>query len=113
MILPNHMENVFTDAGFEQDVLKSDIPVFVDFWAPWCGPCRQTSPFVEALAQEMDGQKIKIGKVNVDENPNTASQYGIMSIPTFAIFKNGVVADQLVGGVPKEKLQAFMQKHIG
>jgi thioredoxin 1 len=106
------MENIFTDANFDQEVLKSNIPVFVDFWAPWCGPCRQTSPFVEQLAGEMDAAKIKVGKVNVDENAATASQYGVMSIPTFAIFKNGVLADQIVGGVPKEKLQAFMQKHL-
>ncbi len=106
------MEHVFTDANFEQEVLKSDIPVFVDFWAPWCGPCQMTGPFIEELAGEMDPTKLKIGKLNVDDNPVTAGKYEIMSIPTFAIFKNGEVVDQTMGGQPKESLAEFMKKNI-
>ncbi len=106
------MALTFTDATFEQEVLKNEQPVFVDFWAPWCGPCRMTGPFVEEIAHEMEGKNIKIGKMNVDENPNTPQTYNIMSIPTFLIFKGGQVADQLVGGVPKEKLQEFIAKHL-
>jgi len=106
------MENIFTDANFQAEVLGSDKPVFVDFWAPWCGPCRMTSPFVEEIAREMAGKNIKIGKMNVDENPATPQNYNIMSIPSFFIFKGGQVADQLVGGVPKEKLQEFINKHL-
>lgn len=106
------MEQIFTDANFEAEVLKSATPVFVDFWAPWCGPCRMTGPFVEELATEMAGKNIKIGKLNVDENPNTAGQYNVLSIPTFMMFKGGQMVDQIVGGVQKEKLKAMMEKHL-
>ncbi len=106
------METIFTDANFQTEVLGSDKPVFVDFWAPWCGPCRMTSPFVEEIAHEMEGKNIKIGKMNVDENPATPQTYNIMSIPTFMVFKGGQVVDQIVGGVPKEKLQEMINKHL-
>ncbi len=78
----------FTDQNFEGDVLKSDIPVIVDFWAPWCGPCRIVSPIIEDLSKEYEG-KVKVGKLNVDENPQTAQTYGVMSIPSVLFFKNG------------------------
>ncbi len=94
----------FTDANFGTEVLKSDIPVLVDFWAPWCGPCRILGPVVEELAGEVTA--VKIGKVNVDENPETARQYGIMSIPTIKIFKEGQIVKEFVGVQSKEFLQS-------
>lgn len=106
------MEHTFTDANFKTDVLESQTPVFVDFWAPWCGPCQMMGPIVEELAKELEGKNIKIGKCNVDENNDTASAYGIMSIPTFLIFKGGEVVDQLTGGVQKEKLKEMMAKYL-
>ena len=107
------MENIFTDANFEQEVLTSDKPVFVDFWAPWCGPCQMMGPIVEEIAKELEGKNIKIGKMNVDENPNTPGHYNVMSIPTFILFKGGQVVDQVVGGVQKEKLKEMIEKHLG
>lgn len=106
------MELTLTDANFDAEVLKSDKPVFVDFWAPWCGPCRMMGPIVEELAKEMEGKNIKVGKLNVDENPNTAGQYNVMSIPTFLVLKGGQVVDQFVGGTQKEKLKELMEKHM-
>lgn len=93
-----------TDANFAQEVLKSTEPVMVDFWAEWCGPCRMLSPVVSELAQEYE-TKVKVGKLNVDDNPATASQFGVMSIPTLIFFKNGSVVDKLVGLHSKSDVQ--------
>jgi len=94
----------FTESSFESEVLQSNIPVLVDFWAEWCGPCRMVGPILEQLAGEYSG-KIKIGKVNVDEERQIASRYGIRSIPTFIIFKGGENVKQLVGALPADKIR--------
>ena len=96
-----------SDSSFDADVLKSADPVLVDFWAEWCGPCRVIAPMLEEVATELQG-KLKIVKLNVDENPQTASKYGIMSIPTLMIFKNGELASRQVGAAPKQKLQQWI-----
>jgi thioredoxin 1 len=100
-----------TDATFKQEVLDSEIPVLVDFWAPWCGPCRMVAPAVEEIATEFSG-KVKVVKLNTDENPNIATQYGIRSIPTLMIFKGGNRVDMVVGAVPKTTLATTVEKYI-
>ena len=104
-------ENVieFTDDGFESDVLTSDTPVLVDFWAEWCGPCKMIGPIVEEIANEYAG-RIKVGKMNVDLNPVVPPQYGIRSIPSLLIFKDGAVSDQIVGAVPKNNITEVLDK---
>lgn len=97
------MAKQFTDSSWEQDVLGSDKPVLVDFWAEWCGPCRMIGPLVEELSNEYEGKAV-VGKLNVDENPGVASKYGIRSIPTLLVFKGGEVVDKIVGAVPKTML---------
>ena len=99
------------DKNFKQEVLKSDLPVLVDFWAVWCGPCLMAAPAVEQIAKEYKG-KLKVCKLNVDEAPKTASNYGIMSIPTLAIFKKGKIVDKVIGALPKAELEATIKKHI-
>ena len=93
-----------TDATFRQDVLESDTPVLVDFWAEWCGPCRLVGPLIEEIGQE-HGDKLRVVKVNIDENPNVARDYQIMSIPTMSVFKGGEIVGQIVGFRPKSDLQ--------
>ncbi len=100
-----------TDSNFQTEVLKSDKPVLLDFWAEWCGPCKMIAPVVEELAKEYDG-KLKVGKVDVDSNQQTSMQYGIRSIPTLLIFKGGKVVDQLIGAVPKKMLAEKVAKHL-
>ncbi|CCQ49076.1 thioredoxin [Crocosphaera watsonii WH 8501] len=100
-----------TDGTFKADVLDSDVPVLVDFWAPWCGPCRMVAPVVEEIADQYAGQ-VKVVKLNTDENPNTASQYGIRSIPTLMIFKGGQRVDMVVGAVPKTTLASTLEKYL-
>lgn len=100
-----------TDATFKQEVLDSEIPVLVDFWAPWCGPCRMVAPVVDEIATQYENQ-IKVVKLNTDENPNVASQYGIRSIPTLMIFKGGQRVDMVVGAVPKTTLANTLEKYL-
>ncbi|HEY9846924.1 MAG TPA: thioredoxin [Candidatus Caenarcaniphilales bacterium] len=100
-----------TDSTFKQEVLESEIPVLVDFWAPWCGPCRMVAPVVDEIATEYNDQ-VKVVKVNTDENPSVASQYGIRSIPTLMIFKGGQRVDMVVGAVPKTTLSNTLEKYL-
>jgi len=97
------------DDNFDKEVLQSDLPVFVDFWAPWCGPCQMIAPLVESLAEEYEG-RCKVGKLNVDQNPRTAMRFGIMSIPTLMVFKDGKVVERIVGAVPKEVMEGIIKK---
>ncbi len=92
-----------SDDSFDEDVLKAEVPVLIDFWAPWCGPCKAIAPIVEELAAEYNG-KLKIVKMNVDDNPRTPSQYGVRGIPNLILFKGGEVKEQIVGAVPKAQL---------
>jgi len=100
-----------SDASFEGDILKSDQPVLVDFWAPWCGPCRSVSPIVDDLATQYLG-KIKVAKINVDESSVVAMKYQVTSIPTFIMFKNGEVADRVLGALPRSEFVKFIDKNL-
>ena len=99
------------DGDFDQEVVNSDIPSIVDFWAPWCGPCRALGPMVEDLAAEYKG-RVKVAKLNIDESFCTAEKYGVRSIPTLMLFKDGKLLDTLIGLVPKDKLEAFAKKGL-
>ena len=99
----------FSDNNFESEVLKSDVPVLVDFWAEWCGPCKALAPTVSDIANEYKN-KVKVGKVNVDQNGTTASTYGVRSIPTILIFQNGSVVNQIVGNVPKDSIVKLLNE---
>jgi thioredoxin 1 len=101
----------FTDGSFDQEVLNSDVPVLVDFWAPWCGPCKAMTPTVDALATEYQG-KIKIGKMNTDDNPSTPMRYQVRGIPTLILFKGGKPVDQRVGAMPKPDLKKMLDPHV-
>ena len=97
------------DKNFEEEVLKANIPVLVDFWAPWCGPCQMVGPVLEEIAKELNG-KVKIAKMNVDENQNIPLQYNVLSIPTFIFFKDGEAVNQAVGALPREKLKSLIDE---
>lgn len=102
------MSHKFTDENFKSEVLESKQPVLVDFYADWCGPCKMMAPIVDALAEEYK-DKIKIGKLNIDENPKTPGDYGVLSIPTIVLIQNGEMVEKIVGSVPKEKLVALFE----
>jgi thioredoxin 1 len=104
-------EAIITEANFDKEVLQSEMPVMVDFWAVWCGPCKVLSPIVEELGHDFEG-KLKVGKVNVDENNNLAMRYGVMSIPTLKFFKGGKVVGELIGAAPKATIEAELKKHL-
>lgn len=102
---------VISDGNFEAEILKSSLPALVDFWAPWCGPCKALAPILEDLAQSYQ-DRVKIGKLNVDDNPQSAATYGVRSIPTLILFKDGAVVDTLVGLVSRERLEGFIKKAL-
>ncbi|MEK7496930.1 MAG: thioredoxin [Patescibacteria group bacterium] len=105
-------ELILTDQSFDQEVLQATVPVLVDFWAPWCGPCRVQGPILEELAKEIDVTKMKVVKLNVDDNSESAGRFNVLSIPTLMIFKGGQVVEQFVGVQSKEKLLEMLNKHI-
>jgi thioredoxin 1 len=106
-------EVILNDQNFEDEVLKSDAPVLVDFWAPWCGPCKMMGPIIDEVAKELEGKAVKVAKLNVDEAAVTAGKYNVMSIPTFKIFKGGEVVDEFVGVQAKEEIIKRLEKFIG
>ncbi len=101
----------FSDSSFKQDVLESDLPVLVDFWAEWCGPCHMLAPIVEQIAQDYQG-RVKVGKLNVDENPQIAAQFGIRGIPTLLLFDKGKPVEQIIGAVPKAQIKTKLDAHL-
>lgn len=105
------MTKEINDQNFESDVINSDLPVLVDFWAPWCGPCRQLSPVIDEIAKEADG-KLDVVKCNIDENPETPSKYGVRSVPTLMIFKNGELVDTKIGSLPKSALNEWIKSNL-
>lgn len=107
----HHNTLTFTDASFDQDVLRSDVPVLVDFWAEWCMPCRQMAPTIDVVARDYAG-KVKVGKLDVDANGNTAMRYNIRGIPTLLLFKGGSVVEQRVGAVGKSEVQKMLDAHV-
>ncbi len=109
--MSNENLTVVSDANFAEEILNADKPALVDFWAPWCGPCKALGPLVEALADQYHDQ-VKVGKINIDDNPKTAASYGVRSIPTLILFKEGKVLDTLIGLVPKDRLETFLKKAL-
>jgi thioredoxin 1 len=109
--MSSDLEVHLTDDNFHKEVIESKVPCLVDFWAEWCGPCRMIAPAVAEIAKQYQG-KIKVGKVNVDEASQVSSDYGIMSIPTLALFKDGDLVDKIVGAVPKAQVEGFIKSHI-